>query len=68
MPEIQLQELSYSHILPRNEEGPLASYLQKHTLDNSFTEDAALPLIFKYVDDNGIYRFPHKAHAISWVK
>lgn len=68
MPEIQVQELSYCHILPRNEEGPLASYLQKHTFDNSFTEDAALPLIFKYVDDNGTYRFPHKAHAISWVK
>ena len=52
----------------QNEKGALASYLQEHTFDDSFTEDTALPLISKYVDGEGNYKFPCKAHTISWVK
>ena len=68
MPGIKVQELSYCQVVHRNEKGALASYLQKHTFDDSFTEDTALPLISKYVDGEGNYKFPCKAHAISWVK
>lgn len=68
MPGVKVQELSYFHIVHSNEKGPLASYLQKQTFDSSFTENAALPVISKYIDGDGNYKFPQKARAISWVK
>lgn len=65
MPGIKVQELSYCHVVRH---GQLPPYVQKMVYDPSFTVDAALPLISKYVDDDGNYKFPHKANAISWVK
>ena len=69
LPGVQVQILSYYHTVHGREgDTELANYLKKMTLDSDFDKEDAVQLISKYGDGDGLYRFPHKAHAIAWQK